>query len=156
MSITDMSKEKQLSLKVFSNREYRTLKAVVDTMVPEAEAVSGIDLAASIDRVLSGVRKQLKDEFKLLLYIVEYGPPLLGLRFKFLSQMTAEERKDYLARWECSRLAIKRMGFQALKRSALAAYYGAEESWARIHYRGPWLNAGYPHDYEGREIQFRE
>lgn len=150
-----MSKEKPLSLKVFSKREYGTLKAVADIFIPEAQEIHGTDLARTIDGVLSGVRKQLKDEFKLLLFIMEYGPPVFGLKFKFLSQMSASEREKYLASWERSNFAIKRMGFQALKRSVLAAYYGVEESWSDIHYRGPWLKTGYPHDYEGKEIQVR-
>lgn len=125
----------------------------MDRIVPEAGAVHGMDLAKMIDSVLAGVRPQLAQEMKCLLYILEYGTLPLGLKWKRFTQMTAEEQDCYLANWEKSQWALKRTGFQALKRAALAAFYGSEESWKGIHYRGPWLERGYPHDYAGKGIQ---
>ena len=141
------------SLKVLTSREYRILKAVADRIVPEAGERYGLDLAQKIDTVLASVRPELGRNLKLLLLVLEYGTPLLGFTFKRFTRMSAEEQDRYLSRWERSALSFKRMGFQALKRSALAAFYGSEGSWPEIGYRGPWLERGYPHDYEGKGIQ---
>ncbi len=145
-----------LPLQVLSSLEYKILKAAVERIVPEASEKFGMDLALKIESVLAGVRKEMAKEMKLLLYVFEFGAPILGFlgfRFKRFTRMSQEEKDRYLADWERSRLPIKRTGFQALKRSALAAFYGSEESWPGIGYRGPWLTRGYPHDFEGKGIQ---
>lgn len=141
------------SLRVLTEREYQVLKAVCVRIVPEIDTIHGLDHAQKIDEVLVTVRNELARDFKLLLFVLEYGPPFLNFTFKRFTQMVPHEQDQYLASWEKSKLAFKRMGFQALKRSALAAFYGSEESWSQIGYRGPWLERGYPHDYEGRGIQ---
>lgn len=141
------------SLKCLTKKEYQILKAATDRLVPEASEIHGLDLALKIDSVLADMREQLTKEMKLLLLVLEYGGPLLGFRFKRFTKMTPEEQDGYLASWERSILPLKRTGFQALKRSALAAFYGNEKSWPEIGYRGPWLDKGYPHDYEGKGIQ---
>lgn len=149
-----MSKtETSLPVNVLTKKEYEILKAATDRLVPEARKVHGLDLAHKIDSVLAGVRVQFTTEMKFLLFILEYGGPLLGFKFKRFTKMTPQEQERYLADWERSPLPLKRTGFQALKRSALAAFYGSEKSWPGIGYRGPWLDKGYPHDYEGKGIQ---
>lgn len=140
-------------LKVLSLREYGILKAASKRIIPQAGEIPGMDLAQKIDATLSGVSESLAHEFKLLLLIFEYGAPLLGLCLKTFTRMNPEEKDRYLAGWERSRLPFKRMGFQALKRSALGAFYGSEESWPGIGYRGPWLDQGYPYDYQGKGIR---
>lgn len=141
------------SLKVLSQKEHEILKAASERIIPQVSEIPGMDLAQKIDATLSGVSKSLAGEFKLLLLVFEYGAPLLGLCLKTFTRMNPEEKDRYLAGWERSQLAFKRMGFQALKRSALGAFYGSEESWPGIGYRGPWLDQGYPYDYQGRGIQ---
>ena len=144
------------SLKVLSDKEYQVLKAVGYRIVPGVRGLSGLDLAQRIDAVLAGdVRPQMRQEFKLLLVAFEYGAPLLGGIAKPFTRMSEVEQDRYLVGWERSRLAFKRMGFVALKRSLLAAYYGSELAWAQIGYRGPWLTKGFPHDYAGTGIQVR-
>jgi len=91
-------------------------------------------------------------EFTLLLIVFEYGAPLFGLIFKRFTRMRNEEQDRYLASWRQSGIPFKRMGFQALKRIALTAYYASEESWTGIGYAGPWLSRGYPHSYQGHGI----
>ena len=149
-----MSKTSSLpSLQLFTDREYRILKAAADRIVPEASEHHGMDLAQKIDSTLARVPKEMGREFKLLLLVFEYGGPFLGFTFKRFTQMSPEEKDRSLQNWERSRLAFKRMGFQALKRTSLAAYYGSNLSWPGIGYRGPWLDKGYPYDYPGKEIQ---
>jgi hypothetical protein len=141
------------SLQILTKKEYEILKAVSGRIVPGAFEEYGLDLATKIDSVFANLPQHFGHEFKLLLRIFEYGTPFLGLTFKRFTQMTPEEQDHYLAGWECSRLPFKRMGFQALKRTALSAFYGSERTWALIGYRGPWLERGYPPDFSGKGIQ---
>lgn len=129
------------------------LQAVILRIVPRAAEIPSIDLARKVDIILAQVRKEMGRDFKLLLTLLEYGPFLLGGRWKRFTRMIETEQDAYLASWERSSMSFKRMGFQVLRRTVLAAYYGSKESWARIGYRGPWLTRGYPHDFQETTIQ---
>lgn len=142
-----------MPLQLFTSREYKILKAAADRIIPQASERYEMDLAQKIDSTLARVPKEIGQEFKLLLLVFEYGAPLLGFVFKPFTRMSPEEKDRYLTGWERSRLAFKRMGFQAIKRTALAAFYGSNLSWSTIGYRGPWLERGYPSDYPGKGIQ---
>ncbi len=148
-----MSDDGTLSLKVLSKKECEILRVIGCRIIPQAKKAPQIDLAQRIDTVLVDVQQQMRKEFKLLLVVFEYGAPLLGLTWKPFTSISEVEQDNYLAGWERSRLPFKRMGFQVLKRSVLAAYYGSEWSWKQIGYRGPWLTKGYPHNYAGTGIQ---
>ena len=149
MSSTDTSP----ALKVLTKKEYEILKAVSGRIVPDASEEYGLDLALKIDAVFANLAPYFAREFKLLLKIFEHGPRIFGFAFKRFTRMTREEQDRYLAGWERSRLPFKRMGFQALKRTSLSAFYGSERTWALIGYRGPWLERGYPPDFPGKGIQ---
>ena len=142
-----------ISLQLFTPHEYKILTAIADRIVPEASDCYKMDIAQKIDTTLSRVPKHIGQEFKLLLLVFEYGAPLLGFIPKKFTGMSLEEKDRYLAGWEQSEFAFKRMGFQAIKRTSLAVFYGSNLSWPGIGYRGPWLDKGYPSDYPGKGIQ---
>ncbi|HOW59490.1 MAG TPA: NAD-dependent epimerase/dehydratase family protein [Candidatus Omnitrophota bacterium] len=136
-----------------SIRECKILKALVDRIIPETNWDCGAAIVAKINQVLGEARQQLWWEFRLLLYVLEYALPLLCFKWKSFTRMSTQEKDDFLAGLERSGWSLKRMCFQAIKRSALAAFYGSEESWPSIRYLGPWLERGYPYEYEGKGIQ---
>lgn len=140
------------TLNILSPLEYRVLSAIAHRITPAAAAFPHLDLARKIDVILAGVSKRMGQEFKLLLVAFEYGTLLFGHSVKRFTRMSDAEQDRYLTTWAHSRVPFKRMGFQALKRSVLGAYYGSSEAWPRIGYSGPWLNRGYPPDYPGKEI----
>jgi len=53
------------------------------------------------------------------------------------TQMTAEQQDAHLRAWQTSRLAVRRTGFQAMKRLCAAIYFGAPETFASAGYPGP-------------------
>ncbi len=136
-----------------SEREGRILKALVERILPPATWDCNAGMVAKIDLVLGTVRAQLRAEFKLLLYALEYVLPFLSFKPKFFTRMSAQEKDEYLEGLEKSKLPFKRTCFQAIKRAAIAAFYGSDESWPAIRYLGPWLTRGYPFEYEGKGIQ---
>lgn len=148
-----MQNAKPHQLQILSPRERSILEALVERIIPPMAWDCNAGMIAKIDLVLGGVRAQLRTEFKLLLSVLEYVLPLLSFRPKFFTRMSAQEKDEYLAGLEKSRLPFKRTCFQAIKRTAIAAFYGSDESWPAIGYLGPWLERGYPFEYEGKGIQ---
>lgn len=142
-----------MALLFLTPTERDILQAAILRIVPRAAEMPDLDLAQKADAVLAQVRKEMGQDFKLLLIVLEYGTLLLGGRWKRFTRMNETEQDTYLAGWERSSMPFKRLGFQVLRRTALAVYYGSKESWARIGYRGPWLTRGYPHDFQGTTIQ---
>ena len=51
--------------------------------------------------------------------------------------MTAGEQDRHLRSWQSSRLAIRRTGFQAMKRLTCAIYFASPETYASVGYGGP-------------------
>jgi hypothetical protein len=150
MATSDPEKSRSATL---SLSELVILKALVERIIPPTTWDCNAGMVAKIDLVLGSVRKQLLFEFRLLLFVLEYVLPLLSLKGRFFTRMPAQEKDAYLDGLEKSSLQIKRTCFQAIKRAAIAAFYGSDESWPALHYLGPWLKRGYPFEYEGKGIQ---
>ncbi len=139
----------------FSPQELETLQTICDTIVPSIPsstnspafyARKASDLGVD-RRILDVIRHQLGPrqtaQFHQLLRSFE--SPLLNLlldgRPARFSRMSPEARAAYLARWRDSRLALKRSGFQTLKRLSCFLYYTAPGP------TGPnpnWVDIGYP------------
>lgn len=81
-------------------------------------------------------------EFALLLRLVEnpWTNLLFGGRPERFSRLDRAGRERYLAAWAGSRMALKRRGFQAVKRLAAGLYFGQPFAggrhplWDRVHY----------------------
>ncbi len=144
------------SLKILTKLEYDILKSAADRIAAGSAEKYGLDLAQKIDAVFAGLPPHYAQEFKLLLKVFEFGPPLFGFIFQRFTRMNSQEKDRYLRNWETSGLAFKRMGFQAIKRITLSALYGSEETWREIGYRGPWLVQGYAYNYDGKGVQVRD
>ena len=143
-------------LKALSKREGFILKSLVERIIPPTTWDCNAGMVAKIDLVLGTARAQLRSEFKLLLFALEYVLPFLGRKPRFFTRMSSQEKDEYLAGLEKSKMPFKRTCFQAIKRAAIAAFYGSDEGWPAIRYLGPWLERGYPFEYEGKGIQVPE
>ena len=87
---------------------------------------------APLDAASAKDLKQLLMLFDNALFsVVMGGPP------RPFTQMSPVEQDRHLRSWATSRLAIRRTGFQALKRLAAAIYFGSPETYASIGYPGP-------------------
>ena len=53
------------------------------------------------------------------------------------TQMDAAEQDAHLKSWQTSRLAIRRTGFQAMKRLCCALYFSDPLTYASVGYPGP-------------------
>jgi choline dehydrogenase-like flavoprotein len=133
-----------------------TLGGLVDALFPAAPAdgegpayppASAVGVDRDLAAVVDGLAAAPRREFGSLLRAVE--SPLTNLfltgRPVRFSALDAGARERYLLGWATSRLAVKRRGFQAVKRLGAGLYFsrplagGSHPLWSRIHYAPPLL-----------------
>ncbi len=140
-----------------SPKERAILTAVCDTFVPslasdhdpEGLFATGAAAAGVVERV-AGLIAALPDEgdrarLRMLLRVL--GSPFANLvlsgRFRSITAMDLQEREQLLRAWATSRLQLRRVGFQVLKRLTHVAYLcwptrdGSHPAWRVVDYPGP-------------------
>jgi choline dehydrogenase-like flavoprotein len=127
----------------------RALSAVCDTFLPGG---NGLPSATEL-----GVPRRIRDELdalgrpELLADLNRFLDTIESAVFNFattghatrFSALRPDQREDYLRRWAASPIALKRRGFQVMKRLALLYGCGVEGSpyWQVAGYRRPPLDA---------------
>jgi hypothetical protein len=142
-------------LAFFSPVEYSIFAALADRILaiaPAGEPTAGlpeklqssptpaqVDVAGKADLFLAPLPpsdgKQLKQLIGLfdnaLVSLLMGGPPTP------FTQQTPEQQDQTLHAWATSRLALRRTGFQAIKRLCGAIYFGSPETYGSSSYPGP-------------------
>ena len=149
-------REPRTKLRFFTAAEYSIWAAVADrvlatdataaTAEPEQIGTAGtapspadIDVAGKADAFLAPLPASDAKDLKQLLALFD------NALFSFVSggparpftQMSAAEQDAHLLGWQTSRLAIKRTGFQAMKRLCCALYFSQPATYASVGYSGP-------------------
>jgi hypothetical protein len=142
-------------LRFFTAAEYSVYAALADRILavdpkaptadvrvpvrPPAPSPEEVGVAEKADAFLAGVDAKSAADFKQLLALLDNGVFSLlgGGPPRPFTRMTADEQDRTLWSWSRSRLAVKRTGFQALKRLTGAVYFGSPETWASVGYAGP-------------------
>jgi hypothetical protein len=146
-------------LKFFSAAEYSIWAAVAERVLardpteataeeakltgsverPTAPTPARIDVAAKADAFLAPLPKGDAKDLKQLLALFDNAlfSFLTGGPARPFTRMDAAEQDAQLHAWQTSRLAIRRTGFQAMKRLCCAIYYGSPETYASVGYPGP-------------------
>jgi len=115
----------------------RIVERIVDSGLPDAPRVSDTGAVATIDRLCASLDAELTRPLPVLLRAVEWGPWIFDWRFARFGELDAAGRDASLRGWMTSGLALRRLGFQALKNLSLLGWYAQDASWAAIDYRGP-------------------
>jgi hypothetical protein len=135
---------KDRALQFFTPAEYSIWAAVADRILAEEHASGAptpaeIDVAGRADAFLAPLpetdRKDLKRLLALFdnaLFSIAQGGPA-----RPFTAMSAADQDAHLRRWQTSRLAIQRTGFQAMKRLCCALYFSAPETFRGVGYPGP-------------------
>jgi hypothetical protein len=98
-----------------------------------------VDVAGKADAFLAPVDAASAKELKQLLLLFDNalfsvatgGPP------RPFTRMSPQEQDAHIDRWATSRMAVRRTGFQALKRLTAAMYYAEPSTYASVGYPGP-------------------
>jgi hypothetical protein len=156
-------REAYASLKFFSAAEYSIWYAVAarvlatdptPTTEPEArqtgsverppaprpsDSFEQINIAAKADAFLAPLPEGDAKDLKQLLALFDNAlfSFVLGGPATPFTQMTAAQQDAHLRAWQTSRLAVRRTGFQAMKRLCAAIYFGDPSTFASVGYPGP-------------------
>jgi len=122
-----------------SQRQTAVMAAVCETLVPEA----GKGTVSRVTELIASLQPDDRSRLRLLLSLLD--TPLVNLlssgRLRSFVDLAPDQREAVLRGWAYSRLALRRAGFQALKRLAHVAYY----CWPAHNKGHPvWHAAGYP------------
>ena len=106
---------------------------------PAAPPPSDVDVAGKADAFLAPLDPASAKDLKQLLALFDNalfsfatgGPP------RPFTRMSPAEQDAHLTAWATSRMAVRRTGFQALKRLSAAVYYGSPDTYASVGYPGP-------------------
>lgn len=127
----------------FSPSEQEILTQVAQRMVdsdqPGAPRVRDTDTVGTIDALCSSLDPAITQPLPTLLHVVDYAPFVFDFSFKRFTRMTPAEQDASLEGWMRSRLALRRVAFQALRNLSFLGYYSQEETWPMIGYAGPLL-----------------
>jgi hypothetical protein len=124
-------------LQFFSPAEYSIWTAVALRVLDHPPVP--IDVAKKADAFLAQLSGNDAKDMKQLLALFDNAlfSLLGGGPAKPFTQMDPQQQDEQLKSWQHSRLAIKRTGFQAMKRLCCAIYYGSPETYSTVGYPGP-------------------
>lgn len=117
----------------------QVVERMVDTGEPGAPPVRATRAIDTIDALCAGLDPGATAPLPALLRLVEWGPLLFEARFARFTALDDTEQDRSLAGWMESRLALRRIGFQALRNLALLGYWSQDETWPLVGYAGPLL-----------------
>ncbi len=121
----------------FSPERFNVLVAFAARVAPPgADAVA---VARGVDLTLSYGLEETRQDIGKLLGLFENALPglLLDGRALPFTRLSPEGQDAVLESWRTSRLALRRTGFQALRKLCLQAYWIQESSWKAIGYDPP-------------------
>ena len=130
-------------LQVLDQKEFAVQQAAADRIVgeglPGEPAAADVDVAAQFDAALAYAPAEVQTQVKQMLQIFEHGTQIFLFSFNRFTELSAEEKDNYISEWMESGLAFRKLVFWAMKKIALAFYYAAPAVWPSIDYDGPWV-----------------
>ncbi len=118
----------------------QVVERMVDTGEPGAPAVRATRTIATIDALCARLDPTSTAPLPALLRLVEWGPILFERRFARFTGLDATGQDAALHGWMTSGLALRRVGFFALRNLALLGYWSQDETWPLVGYAGPLLH----------------
>ena len=125
-------------LRVLSPQQFNVVMAIAGRVVTAA-AANPHAIAVGVDTSLSYTSSDTQSDVRALLGLFENALPGLLLDGHLLpfTRLTPAAQDAVLDRWRKSRVALRRTGYQALRKLVLAAHYAQESSFAAIPYAPP-------------------
>jgi hypothetical protein len=134
------------ALVVLDPRAFQVLVAVARRIVT-TEGADPVAIAHGIDGALASSPPEAQADIGKLLMLFEnaLGGLLFDGRVTPFTHLSPGEQDRVLERWRDSKLALRRTGYQALRKLCLASYYAMPSSWGPVHYPPP-MSVGEPYD----------
>ncbi|MFQ5667039.1 MAG: hypothetical protein ACE5I7_11480 [Candidatus Binatia bacterium] len=136
-------------LRFFSKEEGYVLERFTARMLPPhpgRPTVEDVELIVRLDEEINwlqtNIDARLGSDLKHLLQLVEYGPFLIGFKFRPFTRLADAAQDDFLQRWARHRFATLRMAFRNLRALCVFFYLCDDRTWNSMRYAGPWLSGG--------------
>jgi hypothetical protein len=115
------------------------MERMVDTGLPDAPSPREVGALASAERVLAALDPAVATQVVRALWLVDWWPALVELRFARFRSLPPELRDASLDGWRTSGIALRRQVFYALRNLSMLCYWSRDPTWKLIGYGGPWL-----------------
>ena len=128
-------------LRVLDAHEYRTLRSLVEVMLPTTEAipvdVAPMDLPRAFDDFLANEPAQNVKDLQRALVLIEFGPLVFDKRLSSFSRLEPAERAMHWQQWALSDNLLRRQVSVAMRKFFNLVYFDQPEVWPHIGYPGP-------------------
>jgi hypothetical protein len=133
-------------LRVLDDRGFQVLVAIARRVIVDPGA-DGAAIAQGVDELASRMPREVQRDINRLLGLFEsaLGGLLLDGRATPFTRLSPEAQDGVLAKWRSSRLALRRGGYQGLRKLCSVAHYMEPWSWAAIGFPAP-TPVGEPYD----------
>jgi hypothetical protein len=131
------------ALEVLDPAEYAVLVAIADRLCPAlgagAPGASAVKLAEQLDRLLQKADLETQKGIKMALKLVDNAltGALTGERLVPFTKLSAEDRDRSLNGWRNAESGFRRTVFGGIAGAVNSVYWGNEQTWQRIGYKGP-------------------
>jgi hypothetical protein len=125
-------------LKVFEESGFQVLVAVASRFVVDIDK-DPIAIAHGIDDLATRLPSDAQSDLRNLVSLFDnaLGGLLLDGRVLPFTRLSAEAQDDVLRRWRASRIALRRVGYQSLKKLCYVAHYSMPSSWGAVGFPPP-------------------
>lgn len=135
--------EVPVGLKFLDEKGYAVISTFADRIIPRGGPYDLGALDAGVveffDEFAATDYPEAQKDFKSVITLLEHGAPMLDFKFKRFTQMTTDERDEYLRGWESGKLVLLRGAFVGLKKLCFMGFYTNEKVWPHIGYDGSWV-----------------
>ena len=128
-------------LRVLDDHEYRTLRSLVEVMLPKTAAIpvdaAGMDLPRAFDTFLANEPPHNVSDLQKALVLIELGPLAFDRRLTTFSRLPVEERARHWESWAVSDTLVQRQVSIAMRKFFNLVFFDHEAVWPYIGYPGP-------------------
>lgn len=125
-------------LQVIDERQFAVLAAVAARIV-QAPGADPIDIAHRVDAFCACGSLEARRDLGRLLRLLDNGLAglLLDGQLRPFTAASPGEQDARLQAWRDSRIAVRRSGYQVLRKLTTGAHYSSPTTWASVGYPGP-------------------
>ena len=128
-------------LRILDDHEYRTLRSLVEVMLPKTEAIpidpAPMDLPRAFDAFLANEPPHNVSDLQKALVLIEFGPLAFDRRLTTFSKLPVEERARHWETWAVSDSLVQRQVSVAMRKFFNLVFFDQEAVWPYIGYPGP-------------------
>lgn len=128
-------------LRVLDAHEYRTLRSLVEVMLPKTEAIpidpESMDLPRAFDDFLADEPEHNVNDLRRALVLIEFGPLAFDKKLTTFSRLDVAERATHWQEWALSDNLLRRQVSIAMRKFFNLVYFDHEQVWPHIGYPGP-------------------